>query len=93
MTIHFGKGKHLCEILSRCNLAEGTFDPDTDFGFVCTVTLTLEMQPWVNVMTQFWVMDNNDLVNHPRIIQAGSNKSWLYTYFGCGCTVNLTLEI
>ena len=34
-------GKQLCEILSRSNLAVMSYDPDTDFGYVCTVTLTL----------------------------------------------------
>ena len=29
-----------CEILSRSNLAVRSNDPDTDFGYVCTVTLT-----------------------------------------------------
>ena len=33
--------------------------PDTDFGYVCTVTLTLEIWPWFKIMTHPWVMDNN----------------------------------
>ena len=32
--------------------------PDS-FGYVCTVTLTLEMWPWLKVMAHPWVMDNN----------------------------------
>ena len=33
--------------------------PGHGFGYVCTVTLTLEIWPWVKVMTHPWVMDNN----------------------------------
>ena len=38
-----GHGQYLCEILSRSNLTVRRYGPDTDFGYVCTVTLTLEM--------------------------------------------------
>ena len=37
----------------------GVIGPDTDFQYVCTVTLTLEIWPWLKVMTHPWVMDNN----------------------------------
>ena len=33
------------------------YDPDTDFGHVGTVTLTLEIWHWVKVMTYPWVID------------------------------------
>ena len=36
-------GQQLCEILSRSNLAEKSYGPGTDFGYVCTVTLKLEI--------------------------------------------------
>ena len=36
-----------------------SYGPDTDFGHVCTVTLTLEIWPWVKVMTHPWGMHNN----------------------------------
>ena len=54
-----------CEILSRSNLAVRSYGPDTDFQYVCTVTLTLEIWPWVNVMTHPWVMDNNYVKYYP----------------------------
>ena len=38
-----GHGQQLCEILSRSNFAVRSYGPDTDFGYVCTVTLTLEI--------------------------------------------------
>ena len=38
-----GHGQQLCEILSRSNLAIGSYCPDTDFRYMCTVTLTLEL--------------------------------------------------
>ena len=46
-----GHGQQLCEILSRSNLAVRSYGLDTDFQYVCTVTLTLEIWPWVKVMT------------------------------------------
>ena len=36
-----------------------SYGPDTDFRYVCTATLTLETWPWVKVMTNPWVIDNN----------------------------------
>ena len=38
-----GHGQQLSEILSRSNLAVRSYGPDTDFQYVCTVTLTLEI--------------------------------------------------
>ena len=57
--IPLGHGQQLCEMLSRSNLTVRSYGTDTDFGFVCTVTLTLEIWPLVKVMTHPWVMDNN----------------------------------
>ena len=34
-------GQQLCEILSISNMAVRNYDPHTDFGYLCTVTLTL----------------------------------------------------
>ena len=54
-------GQKLCEILARSNLAVWRYTSlDTHFGYVCTMTLTSEMWPWVKIMTQPWVMDNNN---------------------------------
>ena len=44
-------GKQLCKILSRSNMAMKSYGLDTDFRYVCTATLTLEIWPWVKVMT------------------------------------------
>ena len=57
-----GHGQQLCEILSRSNLAVKSYGPDMDLGYVCTVTLTLEIWPWLKVMTHPWVMDNNCVI-------------------------------
>ena len=38
-----GHGQQLCEILSRYNMAMRKYGPNTDFGYVFTVTLTLEI--------------------------------------------------
>ena len=50
--------QQLCEILSRSNMAVRSYGPDTDFWYVCTMTLTWEIGPWVKVMSRRWVMDN-----------------------------------
>ena len=47
------------------NLTVRSYGPDTDFQYVCTVTLTLEIWPWVKVMTHPWVMDNNCVKYYP----------------------------
>ena len=60
-----GHGQQLCEILFRSNLAVRSYDPDTNFQYVCTVTLTLEIWPWVKVMTHSWIMDNNCVKYYP----------------------------
>ena len=53
-----GHGQQLCEILSRSNTVVKRYDPDTNFNYVCTVTLTLEMWSWVQVMKLPWVLGN-----------------------------------
>ena len=60
-----GHGRQVCEILSRSNMAVRSYGPDMDFGYLCTVTLTLEIWPWVKVMTHPWVMDNNCVKYYP----------------------------
>ena len=56
-------GQQLCEILSRSNLAVRSHGSDTDFWYVCTLTLTV--WPSVKVMTHPWVMDNNCVKYYP----------------------------
>ena len=53
-----GHGQQLCEMISRSNLAVRSYGLEMDFGYVCTVTLTLEIWPWIKVMTHPSVMDN-----------------------------------
>ena len=36
-----GHGQQLCEILSRSNMAVRIYGLDTDFGYVCTLTLEI----------------------------------------------------
>ena len=45
--------------------------PDTNFWYVCIVTLTLETLPCVNVMTHPWVMDNNCVKCYPNPHSSG----------------------
>ena len=61
----FGHGQQVCEILSRFSMAVRSYNPDTDFRYMCTVTLTLEIWPWVKIMTHPWVMENNCVKYYP----------------------------
>ena len=38
----FDHEQQLCEISSRSNMAEMSYNPDMDFGYVCNVILTLK---------------------------------------------------
>ena len=38
-----GHGQQLCELLSRSNSAVRSYGSDTDFGYVCIMTLKLEI--------------------------------------------------
>ena len=38
-----------------------SYCPDTDFGYVCTVTLILKILPWVKVKVDSWVTDSNSV--------------------------------
>ena len=58
-------GQQFCKILSRSNFVVKSYGPDTDFWYVCTATLTLEVWPWVKVMTHPFVMDNNCVKYYP----------------------------
>ena len=85
-------GQQLCEILPRLNLAVRSYGPDTDFWYVCTVTLTLEVWPWVKVMTHPLVMDNKCVKYYPdptlqryvmaqtRIFSICTLWSWPWSY-------------
>ena len=54
-----GYGQQLCEILSKSDFKVESYGTDKDYGYVCTVTLTLEIWLWFKVMTHLWVEDNN----------------------------------
>ena len=60
-----GHWQQLYEILSRSDLSVKSNGPDTDFGYVCTVILTLEILHPVKIMTDPWVMDNNCMKYYP----------------------------
>ena len=85
-------GQQMCEILSRSNMAVKSYGPDIDFVYKCTVTLALEVWPWVKVMTHPWVMDNNCVKYYP-------DPTWQWrvmarTHILCYvCTMTLTLEV
>ena len=79
-----GHGQQLCDISSRSNLAVRSYGPDTDFGYVCTVTLTLDIWPLVKVMTYPWVMDNNFLKYYPDPIWQWGVMAWTQIWV-CVC--------
>ena len=85
-------GKQLCEILSRSNMAVRIYGQDMDFGYVCTVTLTLEVWPWVKVMTHPSVMDNNGEKYYldPTWQWRVMARTHIFCYV---CTLTLTLEV
>ena len=70
-----GHEQQFCEILSRSNLAVRGYGPDTDFGYVCNVTLTLKIWSWVKVMIHLWVMDNN-CVKYPIQTSGWEVMAW-----------------
>ena len=55
----------MCEILSRSNMAVRSYDLDKALGCVCTLTLNLEIWPWVKVMTNPWVIDKDCVKYYP----------------------------
>ena len=84
----FGHGQQVCEI-SRFNLAVRSYGLDMDFWYVCTVTLTLVIWPWVKVKPHPWVMDNNCMKYYP-------DPTWQWRVMARirifnVCTVTLTL--
>ena len=85
-------GQQLCEILSRSNMAVKSYGPDIDFVYTCTVTLALEIWPWVKVRIHPWVMDNN-------CVKYYQGQTWQWRVkarahiFCYVCTLTLTLEI
>ena len=49
-------------------MAVRTYGPDTDFGYVCTMALTMEIRPLVKDITHPWVMDNNSRSEPYRVL-------------------------
>ena len=88
-----GNGKQLCEILSRSNLAVRSYGPGTDFRYMCTVTLTSDIWPWIKVMTHPWVMNNNCVKYYPDPTWQWGVMAWTRISSTSMCTVSLTLEI
>ena len=52
-----GNEQHLSEISSSPNVTVRIYGPDTDY--LCIVTLTLEIWPWIKFMPHPWVKYNN----------------------------------
>ena len=50
-----GHGQQLCEILSRSNKAVRGYGPDTDFWYACTMTFTLEIWLWYEILSR-WII-------------------------------------
>ena len=80
-TKKFSHGQELCEILSKSNIIVMSYRTDKDHDYVCSVTLTSDMWPWVKVMTHPWVME--------IIIQIQQNsrylllRHWFSRYVNC----------
>ena len=56
MTLDQGKdtplshGQYSCEVSFKSKLPVKSYGPNTDFGYLCTVNLTFEIQPCVKVV-------------------------------------------
>ena len=64
-----GHEQQLCEILSRFKMGVRSYGPDTDFQYICTLTLTLEISPWVKIIIDPLVKDN-------KSVKYYSNQTW-----------------
>ena len=86
---HLCHGQQLSELLSSSNLAMRSYGPDTDFQYVCTVTLTLKIgsRSWHS-----WV-SNNKFVKYYQRSNFAVRSYGPDTYFRYMCNVILTLEI
>ena len=49
----------------KIQLGSDNLWPGHGFGYVCIVTMTSEIWPWVKVITHLWVMDNNCVKYYP----------------------------
>ena len=72
----FGHGQQLCEIISRSNFALRRYGPDTDFGYVCIVALTLEI--WPSVGSRLWHTLRSWTIIVWNIIQIGQVSTELW---------------
>ena len=78
-----GHGQQLCEILSQSNFAVKSYGLDTDFGYVCTVTLDMSLgQGHGQQLCEILFRSNFALRSYGQDMDIG--------YM---CTVTLTLEI
>ena len=78
--IPFCHGQHLGQESLECNLWVQNNDPDMNFSYMCIVTLTQEIWPWVKVkvMGYPWVLDYDCLNDYDCVIQIQltSEKQW-----------------
>ena len=88
-----GHGQCVSEILSRSNSVVRSHGPDTHFGYMCTVTLTLEIWPSVKIMTDTLLCHGHQLYEMLSRSNMAVRSYGPDTEFGYVCTVNLTLEI
>ena len=58
----------------KIQLGSDNLQPRHGFGYVCTVTMTSEIWPWVKVMTHPWVMAT--IVWNIIKIQPGNEELW-----------------
>ena len=53
--------QHFSVEVSGYKFAMKIYGVNTNFDYLCTVNLTFEIWPWVNVMRRPWVMDNKNV--------------------------------
>ena len=61
----------------RANMAVRSYGLETEFGYVQTVTLILDIWPWVKVKTHPGIMKNTVIERIIILIQHGREELWL----------------
>ena len=79
-------GQWLCKLSSRSNMAVRSNGPETDLGFVFTVTLTLDIWPSFKAKIHSWFMDNNCVISRSNtaVRTWSRHQFWLCVQFDLG---------
>ena len=65
------------EILSRSNMAVRSYGLEMDWRYMCTVTLTLEIKPWVHTLESLTTTASNIQIQHSGSDLLPWHKFWV----------------